>query len=124
MRGDSLRMRNLVCDQYPLNFGLDGESMSLKQKIVTKFVCVTHEWNSLVHKAVDDRIYRAYHDMYTEEARNSMSHEEIDERIKGMRDFYYARMSTTASLLLAVVSTIIAVIALIVAVLPIFIGQN
>lgn len=98
--------------------------MSLKQKLVTKLVDVTHEWNSLFHKAIEDRIFRGYHDMFTEEARNSMSAEKREELIKEMREFYYARMSTTASLLLAVVSTVIAVIALIVAVLPLFIGNN
>lgn len=98
--------------------------MSFKQKLVTKFVDVTHEWNSLFHKAIEDRIYRGYHDMFTEEARNSMSTEQMENLIKGMREFYYARMSTTASLLLALVSTVIAVIALILAALPLFIGNK
>lgn len=98
--------------------------MSLKQKLVTKFVDVTHEWNSLFHKAIEDRILRGYHDMFTEEARNSMLAKEREDLIKGMREFYYARMSTTASLLLAVVSTVIAVVALIVAVLPLCIGND
>ena len=89
--------------------------MSLKRTIVRKLVDVTHEWNSEIHKAIEDRIYQAYSQTIPKDAQDSQpSVETPNEMLENMRAFYYSRMSMTASLLLAGAALIISVVALLV----------
>ena len=94
---------------------LGKEKMSLKRTIVRKLVDVTHEWNSEIHKAIEDRIYQAYSQTIPKDAQDSHpSVETLNEMLENMRAFYYSRMSMTASLLLAGAALIISVVALLV----------
>jgi len=75
----------------------------------------THDWNSEIHRAIEAKILAEYKAMWPDDA------ESLDEKRKTigkMRDFYYARMNATASLLFAGVALVVAVTALVLAVVP------
>jgi len=93
--------------------------MSLKRVVMRKLVDVTHEWNHELHQAIEARIHAGYEEMNPNEKCNI----EIDEQIKiknNMREFYFVRMSVTASLLLAGASAMVAIVALIVSAIALF----
>ncbi|WP_413503685.1 hypothetical protein [Serratia grimesii] len=86
----------------------------LKTRVIRAFVDFTDSWNKEFHNAIEEKVLQAYRQLFP----NLESHtpEERDERIKNMREFYYARMTNTAVLLLATFSVLVALIALLVSI--------
>lgn len=75
-------------------------------------------WNREIHQAIEERVLKEYWCSFP-------SDEDIDltqrqKRTSDMRSFYYARISTTANLLIAAMAFVVAVVALIAACIPLF----
>lgn len=92
--------------------------MSLKGTIVRRLVGLTDEWNSEIHNAIEQRVIAEHSQLFP--PRPDDDNDKRQKRIEDMRAFYYARMSTTASLLLAGAALIVALAALVGAVIPLF----
>ncbi|EAZ6860609.1 TPA: hypothetical protein ACIBV6_002723 [Salmonella enterica subsp. enterica serovar Zanzibar] len=90
--------------------------MKIKQKIVNTFVNSTHEWNMVMHNAIERKVHEGFKDTFPNGLKDPA---ETGERIESMRAFYYQRMMNTASLLLTGASLIIALVALVVALISI-----
>lgn len=89
--------------------------MIFKRWMVRKLVDWTHDWNSEIHRAIEAKVHAEYRAMWPDDA------ESLDAKQKTigkMRDFYYARMNATASLLFAGVALVVAATALVLAVIP------
>lgn len=86
----------------------------LKTRVIRAFIDFTDSWNKEFHNAIEEKVHQAYQQLFP----NPESHnpEERDERIKNMREFYYARMTNTAVILLATLSIVVALIALLVSI--------
>lgn len=82
-----------------------------KRKLVRWFVDWTDSWNHEFHEAIEAKIHGEYKKMFPDGAADP------DETIKGMRSFYYARLTTTATLLLAVVAIAISTISVVLSIL-------
>ncbi|MER2471895.1 hypothetical protein [Photorhabdus laumondii] len=89
-----------------------------KKWLVKKFVDCTHEWNHEMHKAIEDNVLEESRRYFP----SSENGEKInqDKNIKRMREFYYHRMMSTASLLLSSASCSVAIIALLVAIIALY----
>ncbi|HFF8940177.1 hypothetical protein [Serratia marcescens] len=86
----------------------------LRKKVVRAFIDYTDPWNKEFHNAIEEKVHQAYRQTFPDpESHNA---EERDERIKNMREFYYARMTNTAVILLATFSVMVALIALLVSI--------
>jgi len=75
------------------------------------FVDWTDSWNHELHEAIEAKIQIEYKRQFPDGAVDP------DTTIKAMRGFYYARMTTTATLLLAALAIAISTISVVVAIL-------
>lgn len=91
--------------------------MNIKSSAVRKFLAFTHSWNHEIHKHIENKVVNSFSDTFPNGIEDS---EERNRIIKGMREFYYQRMMTTATLLLAFSSLAVSLVALIVSVISIF----
>jgi hypothetical protein len=80
----------------------------MKKLLVNKFIDFTDGWNHEIHEAIEAKIKAAYKRDFSEGAKDP------DGVIKRMREFYYQRMMTTASLIITIASLVVSIIALIV----------
>jgi hypothetical protein len=71
-------------------------------------------WNQEIHRAVEDNVFREHRLLFPEGSDGGGS--EIDK----MREFYYARLMTTANLLVTCVALLVAVTALLASIAAIF----
>jgi len=77
-----------------------------KGKLARWFVDVTDGWNKALHNAFEQNV----HEEYRRTNPNAVGDVEGD--IKRMREFYYRRMTNTATLLIAITSCAVALLAL------------
>ncbi|SUX81010.1 Uncharacterised protein [Citrobacter youngae] len=85
---------------------------SFKERLVDKALTFTDGWNHVLHNAFEKRIVDEYKRSFPEGIVNEHERTKMLER---MRQFYYTRMMTTATLILAVVSLLVSVLALLIA---------
>jgi hypothetical protein len=90
----------------------------LKKKLVRWFVGWTDSWNQEFHNAIEARVIKAHIDTYKDV---EMPFEQRQEAVEKMRTFYYTRMVSTATLLLAVTSVLVALVALSVSLLVVLV---
>ena len=67
-----------------------------------------------MHRQIEHRVIEAHKQSFPN------GHSDTADNIKKMRDFYYARMMTTANLLVATGALLLALIALVVSVVGVF----
>jgi hypothetical protein len=83
-----------------------------KRKLVNWWVDWTDGWNHEFHGAIERKVIAGYRKAFPN------AHEafdEVDKRVKEMREFYYQRMVATSTLLIAGISVVVALLALVVA---------
>jgi len=86
----------------------------MKRTVVLKVMGWTEEWNNEIHQAVEARVFAEYTKMFPTGASDR------EAMITNMRTFYYARMSTTATILIAVVAVLVSLISLLVSAVAVF----
>lgn len=86
----------------------------LKKKIARWFVDWTDSWNHELHDAIEAKIRKAYSSMYSNPDGGTVDLRLMNERMKEMRDFYYARMTNTSMLLVAAAALAVSIVALVV----------
>lgn len=91
--------------------------MNMKSTAVRKFLAFTHSWNHEIHKHIENKIVNSFAETFPDGVESPAEQDRI---IKGMRDFYYQRMMTTATLLLAFSSLVVSLVALVVSIISIF----
>ncbi|WP_431020828.1 hypothetical protein ACQ4K0_32135 [Burkholderia cepacia] len=87
-----------------------------QKKLARWFVEWTDGWNREVHEAIEAKIRAAYSSMYSDPEGGKVDLEQMDKRMREMRDFYYARMTNTSMLLVAIVALAVSVLALVVSI--------
>lgn len=88
-----------------------------RKKLARWFVDWTDSWNREVHEAIEAKIRAAYSSMYSNPEGGKVDIEQMDKRMRGMRDFYYTRMTNTSMLLVAIVALAVSVWVLVVSIL-------
>lgn len=86
--------------------------LTLKERIVEKAMTFTDGWNEVIHKAFEKRIVAEFqrsfpHGIVDEDERTKM--------MERMRQFYYTRMMTTATIIVAIASLAVSLLALVIA---------
>jgi hypothetical protein len=84
-----------------------------KKRIVRWFVDWTHGWNVEFHQAIEAKVQAEYSRVYSNPEGGTVDLEQMDSRMRQMREFYYARMTNTAMLLVAASSTVVSLCALV-----------
>ncbi|PRZ49223.1 hypothetical protein BX589_126132 [Paraburkholderia fungorum] len=84
-----------------------------KRRIAQWFVDLTHGWNSEFHHAIQSKVHAEFKSQFPNGLQNE---EDTEPWIRRMSDFYYARMTNTAMLLLAVASVMVSLCALVVSI--------
>lgn len=92
--------------------------MSFKKMVVKTLIDFTNEWNNEIHQAIEERVMT--HSLQTFPPREDECPERREKQISDSRAFYYARMSTTASLLIAGAAFLLALIAILLTIIPLF----
>ena len=92
--------------------------MSFKRNLVRCLVRIIDGWNKEIHQVIEERVSLEHRRMFPPNADDDL--EVTDKRMQDMRAFYYARMSTTASLMIAAIALLVAAIAFLIAVLQLF----
>lgn len=80
----------------------------LRRKVVRFFTNWTSKWNEEIHNEIEKRVIDEFKRLYPD---GSDARERI---IQDMRSFYYARMATTANILVAYVAVLVSFVSLIV----------
>jgi hypothetical protein len=80
-----------------------------KRRIVRWFVDCTDSWNGEFHDAIEAKVQAEFRKLFPNGLRDETDPGPMIER---MRTFYYARMTNTAMLLVAVASTLVSLCAL------------
>ncbi|WP_152603454.1 MULTISPECIES: hypothetical protein [Burkholderia] len=75
-----------------------------KQWFVRRFVDWTDSWNHEFHEAIEAKVQAEFRQLFPQGAENP------DAMIEKMRSFYYARMTNTSTLLVAILALVIAVL--------------
>ncbi|CAB3802713.1 hypothetical protein LMG28614_05679 [Paraburkholderia ultramafica] len=88
----------------------------LKRRLTRAFLDWTSEWNEEIHNAIESKVFEEYGRMFPKGTVDA------DATIRGMREFYYARISNTANLAVAIVALLVAFVSLIVAAIALFKG--
>ncbi|ACB65898.1 hypothetical protein [Burkholderia ambifaria] len=88
-----------------------------KKRIVRRFVDWTDGWNREFHQAIEAKVQAEYSRMYSNPEGGKVALEQMDSRMRQMREFYYARMTNTAMLLVAVSSALVSLCALVVSII-------
>ncbi|KVD07868.1 hypothetical protein WM04_12260 [Burkholderia ubonensis] len=84
-------------------------SLMYKRRIVRWFVAWTDSWNREIHEAIEAKVHAEFRAQFPQGLRNE---EDTEPMIERMRSFYYARMTNTATLLVAVSSVLVSFCAL------------
>ncbi|MGF6575098.1 hypothetical protein ABH945_007227 [Paraburkholderia sp. GAS333] len=84
-----------------------------KRRVVQWFVDWTDGWNSEFHRAIQSKVHAEFKTQFPNGLRNE---EDIEPWIRKMSDFYYARMTNTAMLLVAGASVAVSLCALVVSI--------
>ena len=87
--------------------------MTLKRVVVRTFLRWADGWNEEIHQAVEENIFREHKRLFRAGSDGDGS------MIKKMRTFYYARMVTTANLLVTCVALLVAIAALLASIVAI-----
>lgn len=87
-----------------------------KKRIVRSFVEWTDGWNREIHQAIEGKVQAEYSRMYSNPNGGPLDLEQMDSRMRQMREFYYARMMNSAMLLVAVSSALVSLCALVVSI--------
>ncbi|HEB3530047.1 TPA: hypothetical protein RZC51_001526 [Burkholderia cenocepacia] len=87
-----------------------------KRCLVCWFVDWTDSWNREFHEAIEAKIQAEFQRQFPRGA------EESDAMIEKMRSFYYARVTSTSTLLVAVAALIIAVLGIAVSLITAAVG--
>jgi hypothetical protein len=74
-----------------------------KRRLV-RFVDWTDSWNREFHEAIEAKVQAEFRKLFPHGARDT------DAMIEKMRGFYYARMTNTSTLLVAILALVIAVL--------------
>jgi len=88
--------------------------MGFKRVVVRLSLRWADGWNQEIHRAVEDNVFREHRRLFPGGSDGDGS------MIDKMRTFYYARLMTTANLLVTCVALLVAVTALLVSVVAIF----
>lgn len=79
-----------------------------KRRIVRWFVSWTDSWNREFHEAIEANVQAEFRRLFPEGARDT------EAMIEKMRSFYYARMTNTSALLVAILALLVSIVALVV----------
>ncbi|NHB90008.1 hypothetical protein C5471_20800 [Photorhabdus tasmaniensis] len=71
-----------------------------------------------MHEAIEGKVFEEFHKLYPPDKNPERINQEAI--IKGMREFYYHRMMSTASLLLSGASFSVTIIALLIAIIALY----
>jgi hypothetical protein len=85
-----------------------------KRKLARWFVAWIDSWNRELHEEIEANIRAAYSSTYSNPEGGKVDLELMDKRMKGMRDFYYARITNTSMLLVSIVALAVSFVALVV----------
>ncbi len=85
-----------------------------KRRIVRWFVDWTDSWNREFHQAIETKVLAEFSAQFPKGLRNE---EDTEPMIEKMRSFYYARMTNSAMLLVAVAATLVSFFALVVSII-------
>lgn len=85
---------------------------TFKERFVEKALDFTDDWNLVIHNSFEKRIVAEYKRSFPDGIEDDNERTKMMER---MRQFYYTRMMTTATMILAVASLMVSLIALIIA---------
>jgi len=88
-----------------------------QKKLARWFVDWTDGWNRELHEAIEAKVRAAYSSMYSNPEGGKVDLEQMDKRMREMRDFYYARMTNTSMLLVAFAALVVSVLAMVVSIL-------
>ena len=83
--------------------------MRIKASVAKLIVEWTHEWNHEFHNAIEAKILDEYSKTFKPDLPSAL------ETIEKMRSFYYARIVSTAGILIGSIGVLVAVVALFVA---------
>ncbi|KWN65979.1 hypothetical protein [Burkholderia stagnalis] len=90
-----------------------------KRRLVRLFVDWTDAWNKEMHDAIEAKVQAEFRSSFPNGIGGG-DLEKTDQIVKRMREFYYARMSNTANLLVAVTAVVVSLVALLVSALAFF----
>ncbi len=75
-----------------------------KRRLVRWFVDWTDSWNREFHEAIEVKVHAEFRRQFPDGAKDT------EAMIEKMRNFYYARMTNTSTLLVAITAVVIAVL--------------
>lgn len=94
--------------------------MRLTRKVITdKALCFVDKWNNALHHSFEDRIHAEYKRTFTQPTDDM---DLVEKRMQNMREFYYSRMMSTATIIVATTSLIASIFAIIIACVALFTG--
>jgi hypothetical protein len=79
-----------------------------KKRVVQWFVRWTDSWNREFHEAIERNVQNEFKRMFPDGAKDT------EAMIEKMRGFYYARMTNTSTLLVAIIALLVSFLALVV----------
>lgn len=85
---------------------------TFKERFVEKALDFTDNWNLVIHNSFENRILAEFRRSFPDGIQDDDEKTKIMER---MRQFYYTRMMTTATMILAIASLMVSLIALLIA---------
>jgi hypothetical protein len=88
--------------------------MGFKRVVVRMFLRCADGWNQEIHRAVEDNVFREHRRLFPGGTDGGGS------EIRKMREFYHARLMTTANLLVTCVALLVAITALLASIVAIF----
>ncbi|MBU9219226.1 hypothetical protein KTD55_34820 [Burkholderia gladioli] len=89
-----------------------------KRRIVRWFVSWSDSWNREFHEAIEAKVQAEFRRQFPEGARDA------EAMIEKMRSFYYARMTNTSTLLVAILALFVSIVALVVPLLMTAFGSS
>ena len=92
--------------------------MTFQRTVVRGFLKFTDRWNHEIHQAIEERVLESIRQ--DSPATGEMDLAERQKAISERRSFYFARVCTTANLLVAAAALVVALVALVVSSIQLF----
>lgn len=86
--------------------------MLFKKFVVRALVDITDGWNKEIHDAIESKVLAGYQQTFPPSADDDI--DQRNKRLSNMREFYYARMAATASILISTIALLVAVAAFVI----------
>lgn len=89
-----------------------------KKRLVRWFVNWTDSWNREFHEAIEANVQAEFRRLFPNGAKDT------EAMIVQMRNFYYARLTNTSTLLVAIAAVVVSILALVASVASVFVSMK